>query len=107
MRLLSWAIIKKQYKRPEIGVGTLKRYIAAIASRWFRRKVSQRCAGSGCLGARFIQREVVRSETSKPNIKSSPWIRGAPQVGFSATIQNISSRISFEIFSLPADLPIF
>src|SRR5260370_38284230 len=107
MRLLSWAIIKKQYKRPNVAVGTVKRSIAAIASRWFRRKVSQRCAGSGCLGGSFIQREMVRSETSKPNIKNSPWIRGAPQVGFSATIRNISSRISFEILSLPADLPIF
>jgi hypothetical protein len=66
------------------------------AQRWFRLS-----------GARFIQREMVGSETSKPNIKSSPWIRGAPQVGFSATIRNITSRISFEILSLPADLPIF
>ena len=80
-------------------------------SRWRLRRTRadhiKRCAGSGCLGARFSQREMVRSETSKPNLKSSPWIRGAPQVGFSATIRNISSRISFEILSLPADLPIF
>jgi hypothetical protein len=33
---------------------------------------------------RFIQRETVLSDTSKPNMSSSPWMRGAPQVGFSA-----------------------
>jgi len=35
-------------------------------------KVRQRCAASLSLGARLIQRETVRSETSKPSIKSSP-----------------------------------
>jgi hypothetical protein len=34
------------------------------------------------------------SERSKPSMRSSPWIRGAPQVGFSATIWKINSRIS-------------
>jgi hypothetical protein len=33
---------------------------------------SQRRADSGFLGARFIQREIVRSETSKPSMRSSP-----------------------------------
>ncbi len=28
--------------------------------------------GSGSLGARFIQREIVRSEISKPSMRSSP-----------------------------------
>jgi len=59
-----------------------------------RRKVSQRVAGSGSRGARFIQREIVRSETSKPSIRSSPWMRGAPHVGFSTTIRKINSRTS-------------
>ena len=44
-----------------------------------------------------IQREIVLSETSNPSIRSSPWIRGAPQVAFSATIRNIRLRTSFEI----------
>ena len=79
----------------------LKKSIAAIASRWFRKNASQRLAGSGSLGARFIQRETVLSERSKPSINSSPWIRGAPQVGFSSTILKINSRTSFETCFLP------
>src|SRR5882724_2338141 len=43
------------------------------------------------LGARFIQREIVRSETSQPSMRSSPWMRGAPQVEFSTTIRKINS----------------
>jgi hypothetical protein len=72
-------------------IGTVKKSIAAIASRRLRRKVSQRLAGSGSLGARFIQREIVRSETSKPSMRSSPWMRGAPHVEFSTTIRKINS----------------
>jgi hypothetical protein len=52
-----------------------------MAARWFRRNASQRLADSGSLGARFIQREIVRSETSKPSMRSSPWMRGAPRLG--------------------------
>jgi hypothetical protein len=33
---------------------------------------SQRFNGSGCVGARLIQRETVLSETSKLSIRSSP-----------------------------------
>ena len=72
-----------------------------MASRWFRKNVSQRLAGSGFLGARRIQREMVLSGTSNPSIWSSPWIRGAPQVGFSLTIRKIRSRTSLEILFLP------
>jgi len=78
--------------------------MAAIASRWFRRKASQRLAGSGSLGARFIQREMVLSERSKPSMRSSPCILGAPQVGLSATIRKISSRTSLGVDLLPTSL---
>jgi hypothetical protein len=61
------------------------------------KEASQRLAGSGSRGARFIQREMVRSERSKPSMRSSPWMRGAPQVGFSATIRKINSRTSFGV----------
>jgi hypothetical protein len=33
---------KKQYKTPKVRVGTVKKSIAPIASRWLRRKASQR-----------------------------------------------------------------
>ena len=44
------------------------------------RKASQRWAGSGTLGARLIQREMVVSDTSKPSMRSSPWMHGAPKL---------------------------
>jgi hypothetical protein len=50
--------------RPNVG-RTVKKSIAAIASRWFRRKVSQRLARSGSLGALFIQREMVLSTSQR------------------------------------------
>src|ERR1700693_2021116 len=92
---------KKQQSTPNVIVGTVKKSIAAIASRWFRRKASQRLAGSGSLGARFIQREIVLSERSKPSMRISPCIRGAPQVGFSATIWKINSRTCLGVRLLP------
>jgi hypothetical protein len=78
--------------------------MAAIASRWFRRKASQRLPRSGPLGARFIQREMVLSESSKPSMRSSPWIRGAPHVGFSTNMRKINSRTSFGVGLLPTRL---
>ena len=44
----------------------------------------------------------VGSETSKPSIFNSPWMRGAPHVEFSATIRKISSRNSLLTHFLPA-----
>src|ERR1039458_8396146 len=58
-------------------------------------------SGSGSLGPRFIQREIVLSQRSKPSIRSSPWMRGAPQVGFSTTIRKTNSRTSFGVGFLP------
>src|ERR1039457_4467040 len=59
---------KKQYRMPNVNVGTVKKSIAAIASRWFLRKVSQRLATSGGLGARRSHRETVGSDRSKPSL---------------------------------------
>jgi hypothetical protein len=56
------------------------------------------------LGALFIKREMVLSESSKPNMRSSPWIRGAPQLGLSTTIRKINSRTSFGAGLLPTCL---
>jgi len=52
-------------------------------------------------GRSLIQREMLRSDTSKPSIRSSPWMRGPPQVGFSATMRKIRSLTSFESPFLP------
>jgi len=65
-----------------------------MASRWFRKNVSHRWAGSGVRGTRRIHRETDGSEISKPSLSSSPWMRGAPHVGFSAAMRKIKARIS-------------
>ncbi len=60
--------------------------------------IAQECRPSLCRfgfrGALRIQRSTVRSEISKPSIFSSPWMRGAPQVGFSVTMRKMRSRNS-------------
>ena len=68
--------------------------MAAMASRCLRRKASQRWPISGLLGARRSQRETVGWEIGKPSLSNSPWIRGAPQVGFSAAMRKMSARSS-------------
>src|SRR5215469_2866444 len=87
-------MMKKQYRTPKVSVGTVKKSIAAIPSRWFRKNVSQRLPRSGLLGIRCSHRDTVGSETLKPSFSNLPWMRGAPQVGFSAAIRKISSRTS-------------
>src|SRR5664279_463034 len=60
----------KQYRIPNVSIRTAKQSIAAIASRWFRRKDNPRRAGSGAWVARFTQRETVRSEMSKASLSA-------------------------------------
>ena len=50
---------------------------------WFRKNVFQGCDGG--FEDRAIYFETVDWATSKPSIRSSPWIRDAPQSGFSLT----------------------
>jgi hypothetical protein len=42
IRLRLWLIAKKQYNTRKVAVGTVKKSIAAITSRWFLRKVNHR-----------------------------------------------------------------
>ena len=45
--------------------------------------------------------DTAASETSKPSILSSPWIRGAPHNGFSRDIRRISPRNSLDTGGRP------
>jgi hypothetical protein len=63
---------KKQWRRRNVTVGTVKKSMAAMTSRWFFKKASQRLAGGGFLRARRIHRETVLSDSSNPSIESSP-----------------------------------
>ena len=59
-------------ENPNDRVGTVKKSIAAITSRWLFRNAVHRFAGSEFLGAFRIQRCTVLSEMSEPSIFSSP-----------------------------------
>jgi hypothetical protein len=63
----SCPMMKKQYNTPNVIVGTVKKSIAAMAVRWFRRNVNQRWPGSMALGTRRSHRETVGSDTSNPS----------------------------------------
>jgi hypothetical protein len=56
----------------KVSVGTVKKSIAAITSRWLFRKAAQRFADTGLLGTFRIQRKTVLSEMSKLSIFNSP-----------------------------------
>src|SRR5215831_1985473 len=59
------------------AVGTAKKSIETRSRTWLARNVCHVCEGGGrrC----EISRDTVRSATSIPSFRSSPWIRGAPQ----------------------------
>ena len=69
-------------------------------------KHQPRRAGSGFLHAPWIQRDTARSAMSQPSLSNSPWMRGAPHVGFSATMRKIRSRTSLLKRFLPAAQPV-
>jgi hypothetical protein len=59
----------------------------SVASKW---KISRRLIA-----------ETVRSEISNPSFNSSPWMRGAPQVGFSLAMVWMALRRSRAVIGLP------
>ena len=74
------------------SVGTVKKSMETNWPTWLVRKVFHVWDGSlRCFG---IKRETVRSEISTPSLRSSPWIRGAPQSRLAAAMLPISLRIS-------------
>ena len=80
------------YNTLNCSVGTVKKSMEINWPTWLVRKVFHVSDGSlRCLG---IKRETVRSEISTPSLRSSPWIRGAPQSGLAAAMFPISLRIS-------------
>lgn len=80
-------------------VGTTNRSIDAIPSAWLRRNVFHPCDGGRL--PRAIYWATVVCPTSMPSLRSSPWIRGAPQNGFATLISRISCRTSSSVFGRP------
>ena len=71
-RLRLSSITKKQYETQEVAVGTVKKSIVAIDSRWFFKKTNQTLRAPSLRPTRARCRETVRSESSKPSFNSSP-----------------------------------
>src|SRR5260370_37299927 len=55
-------------------------------------QVSQRSSAPEGGRRRGRHLDTLRSETSKPSMRSSPWMRGAPQVGLSNASRCINAR---------------
>src|SRR3984893_16125568 len=66
---------------------------------WFSRNVRQVCEGG--LRQRTMYLLTLVSPISMPSLSNSPWMRGAPQVGFSRHILRIRSRTSRGSVGLP------
>jgi hypothetical protein len=59
------------------------------------------------LRRRGMYRDTVASETLKPSMRNSPWMRGAPRVGFSRAMRTTSARISASIGARPPRYRLF
>ena len=80
-------------------VGTTNKSIAAMSGAWLHRKVRHSWLG----GPRRLTMYLATLDwaTSNPSLRSSPWMRGAPQSGFSMLIRRISARRSVSICGRP------
>jgi hypothetical protein len=75
----SWAIAKKQCRTPNVSVGTVKKSIAAITSRWLFRKAAQRFADTALLGTVL---EEIRLDVSIPSLATTIMCVGVQHDGF-------------------------
>ena len=80
-------------------VGTVKKSTDTKLLRWLSKKVRQVCEGGFRWRTMYLFTLV--SPMSIPSLSSSPWMRGAPHIGFSRLILRISSRVSLGTFGLP------
>src|SRR5260370_26617705 len=80
-------------------VGTVKKSIDTVSFTWFARKVRHVCEVGFRRRPMYLLTLV--SPMSMPSLRSSPWMRGAPQIGFSRLILRISLRISFHTGGRP------
>ena len=87
----------KSTRRPALG--TVKKSRETKSRTWLARNVRQVCdGGAHRFGSR---RETVRSATSIPSLRSSPWILGAPHKGLVAAIVLMRAAVSALIGGRP------
>jgi hypothetical protein len=80
----------EQYAEP--AVGTVKKSKETRAWTWLARKV--RHVWDGGVRRFGISRDTVRSERSRPSLRSSAWMRGAPHRGFAAAMRRTKGLIA-------------
>ncbi|MCA6113193.1 hypothetical protein [Bradyrhizobium cenepequi] len=73
--------------------------MAAISGAWLRKKVRHPWLGDPRRFTMYLA--TLDCATSNPSLSSSPWMRGAPQSGFSMLIRRISARNSVSICGRP------
>ncbi len=84
-------------------MGTVKKSMEASCETWLVRNVRQVRDG-GVRGRRLRYFATVAWEISRPSMRSSPWMRGAPQRGFAACIWRIRVRRSAATAGRPVPL---
>ena len=84
-------------RRP--AVGTVKKSKETRSRTWLARNVRQ--VWDGGVRRFGISRETVRSERSMPSLRSSAWMRGAPQRGFAAAMRPTKALISASMGGRP------
>jgi hypothetical protein len=94
-------ITPRRYNTLNVKVGTVKKSIAAMVSRWLRRRRGNAFLTQDPSALRLIHREMVGVARSKPSRSGSTWMRSAPQVAFCATMRKINSRTCFGVPLLP------
>src|ERR1700731_429054 len=72
--------------------------MAAMSGAWLRKKVRHPWLG----GPRRLTMYLATLDcaTSNPSLSSSPWMRGAPQSGFSTLIRRINTQLRVDLRSL-------
>ena len=78
-------------------VGAMNKSMPAMSGAWLRRKVRSLAWWPTSLG----HLAALDCATSNPSLISSPWMRGAPQSGFSMLIRRINTRRSVSICGRP------
>jgi hypothetical protein len=73
--------------------------MATMSGAWLRKKVRHPWLGG--LRRLTMYLATLDCATSNPSLSSSPWMRGAPQSGFSMLIRRINARSSVSICGRP------
>jgi len=99
IRRRSWANTKNTYRTWKRRVGTVKKSTDTRLFMWFSKKVRHVCEGGFRVRTMYLLTLV--SPISTPSLSNSPWILGAPHIGFSRLIWRIRWRTSLEIAGRP------